>query len=286
MTSVGTLYIVSTPIGNLEDITLRALRILKEVDLIAAEDTRHTRKLLAAYDIHTPLTSYFEQNEAQKSMYLVQQLLAGISIALVSDAGTPGISDPGYRVIVAALEHDITIVPVPGPSAIVAALTVSGLPLDTFIFIGFLTNKRSARRKQLRTCAQELHTLVCYVSPHHFLNAMQDIHDVLGNRHIAVTRELTKAFEEVVRGPVNEVIEIFRQRPSMKGEFTVVITGANTREKPSLTAEQIVQELKKRIDTQGLSRKDAVRTVAQEYGLAKNMVYQCSVTLKKEDENS
>ncbi len=196
----GTLYIVSTPIGNLDDITLRALRILKEVDLIAAEDTRHTRKLLSAYDIHTPLTSYFDQNETQKSGYLLQKLLDGKSIALVSDAGTPGISDPGYDVIVAAIAQQIPVMPIPGPSAMLAALTASGLALDSFVFIGFLTNKRSARIKQLKAIQHEQKTLVCYASPHHIRQTLIDIYETLGNRRMAAARELTKKFEEIVRG--------------------------------------------------------------------------------------
>lgn len=285
MMARGSLYIVSTPIGNLEDITLRALRILKEVDLIAAEDTRHTRKLLAAYDIHTPLTSYFNQNEAQKSGYLVHQLLEGKSIALVSDAGTPGISDPGYRVITAAIEADIPVVPIPGPSAVMTALTISGLPIDQFVFIGFLTNKRSARIKQLRSLMEETRTTVCYVSPHHFVKVLQDVQEVLGNRQIVVTRELTKSFEEVIRGPAAMIIPEFQQRPSIKGEFTLVIAGAEEEKAISLTPEEIRSELKKRIDGQNMSRKDAIKAVTMEFGLAKNIVYQQSIQLAKEEEH-
>ncbi len=279
MTASGTLYIVSTPIGNLEDITMRALRVLKEADLIAAEDTRHTRKLLSAYDIHTPLTSYFEQNEAQKSGYLVQRLLDGTSIALVSDAGTPGISDPGYCVITAAIEAGVAIVPIPGVSAAVTALTISGLPIEQFVFIGFLTNKRSVRIKQIRALAAEIRTAVCYVSPHHFVNALRDIREILGNRQVVVTRELTKSFEEVLRGSVEKALADFEQRPSIKGEFTLVIAGVSKEPTVTLTPEDIRKELQERIDLQGMSRKDAVKSVASEFSLAKNIVYQHSLEL-------
>jgi 16S rRNA (cytidine1402-2'-O)-methyltransferase len=280
MKNLGTLYIVSTPIGNLEDITLRALRILKEVDLIAAEDTRRIRKLLSFYDIHASTTSYFDHNETRKSAYLIQQLLGGKSVALVSDAGTPGISDPGYNVISSAIQENIPVVPIPGPSAIITALTVSGLPVESFVFIGFLTNKRSTRIKKLREIQQEKKTIVCYVSPHHFLKSLGDIRDILGNREIAVTRELTKQFEEIVRGTIDIVLEEFRQRSSIKGELTLVIAGAKKNQPGAVDVDTIVAELKKRIKEQGLSRKDAVKSVAAELGLPKNNVYKESLKLK------
>lgn len=282
MKNPGTLYIVSTPIGNLEDITLRALRILKEVDLIAAEDNRRIRKLLSFYDIHASTTSYFDHNETRKSAYLIQQLLDGKSVALVSDAGTPGISDPGYNVITSAIKENIPVVPIPGPSAIITALTVSGLPVESFVFIGFLTNKRSTRIKKLRDIQHEKKTIVCYVSPHHFLKSLEDIRDILGNREITVTRELTKQFEEIVRGTVDIVIEEFRQRTSIKGELTLVIAGAKRIEPVSVDTDIIISELKKRIIEQGLSRKDAVKSVAAELGLPKNNVYKESLKLNIE----
>ena len=275
----GTLYIVSTPIGNLEDMTLRALRILKEVDLIAAEDTRHTRKLLSAYDIHTPLTSYFDQNETRKSGYLLQHLLDGKSIALVSDAGTPGISDPGYEVIVAAIAQHIAVTPIPGPSAMMAALTVSGLPLDRFVFIGFLTNKRSARIKQLKAMQQEQKTLVCYASPHHLRQTLADIHEILGNRRIAAARELTKKFEEIVRGSLETVMAHFPENVQVKGEFTLVIAGADIPEKREVDPTMVLCELQKCVTDQHLSKKDAVKYVARALGLPKNLVYQESLKL-------
>lgn len=279
MRNPGTLYIVSTPIGNLEDITLRALRVLKEVDLIAAEDTRHSRKLLSAYDIHTPLTSYFDQNEARKSGYLVRQLQDGKSVALVSDAGTPGISDPGYRVITAALEAGLDVVPIPGASALLSALTVSGLPFEQFLFLGFLTNQRSGRMKQLRPLVAESRTAVCYVSPHHLLTALTDMLDLLGNRRIVVARELTKSYEEVARGSIQSVVDEFRQRPSVKGECTLVIAGASAQRATAMSADEIRDALRARIDEQGMSRKDAVKAVVAEWGLAKNEVYPLSLEL-------
>jgi len=284
MQAPGTLYIVSTPIGNLEDITLRALRILKEVDLIAAEDTRHTRKLLSAYDIHTPVTSYFEHNETKKTPYLIQKILNGETVALVSDAGTPGISDPGYELISAAIEQEILVLPIPGPSAIMTALTVSGLPIESFIFIGFLTNKHSARIKQLKDIRDERKTIVCYVSPHHFLKVLADIRELLGNRQIVVARELTKKFEEIVRGDIDSVNERFSSGASMKGEFTLIIAGAKEHDNSGVTREFIAAELKKCMTQGELSRKDAVKYVATHFGLPKNRVYKESLHLLEEEE--
>jgi 16S rRNA (cytidine1402-2'-O)-methyltransferase len=220
----GVLYIVSTPIGNLEDITLRALRTLKEVNLIAAEDTRHTRRLLAHYEIHTPTTSYFEGNQIQKGEKLVARLKAGESIALVSDAGTPTISDPGYRLLTQCIEADIPIIPIPGPSACIAAASVAGLPLHNFTFEGFLSPKSGRRKRQLAELREEKRTLIFYESPHRIIVFLQDVLDVFGDRQVSVARELTKKFEEVFRGKVTEAIEKF-QETSPRGEFTIVIEG-------------------------------------------------------------
>ena len=220
----GVLYIVSTPIGNLEDITLRALRVLKEVDLIAAEDTRHARRLLAHYEINTPTTSYFEGNQIQKGERLVARLKAGESIALVSDAGTPTISDPGYRLLIQCIEADIPIIPIPGPSACIAAASVAGLPLHNFTFEGFLSPKSGRRKRQLMDLCEEKRTLIFYESPHRLIVFLQDALAVFGDRRISVARELTKKFEEVFRGTVTEAIEKF-QETSPRGEFTIVIEG-------------------------------------------------------------
>ena len=221
-TPVGTLYLVSTPIGNLEDITLRALRILKEVDLIAAEDTRQTRRLLTRYDIQTPLTSYFEGNEQSKCDKLIARLQTGEAIALVSDAGTPIISDPGYPLLRGCIASEIPIVPIPGASAVVAAASVSGLPLHNFTFAGFLSPKSGKRKRQLSVFADEERTLILFESPHRLRRFLEDVLEVLGKRDIVVTRELTKRFEEIFRGNVSEALEKFRGTEP-RGEFTIVI---------------------------------------------------------------
>ena len=220
----GVLYIVSTPIGNLEDITLRALRTLKEVDLIAAEDTRHTRRLLTHYEIRTPLTSYFEGNQIQKGEKLVARLKSGESIALVSDAGTPTISDPGYRLLIQCIEADIPIIPIPGPSACIVAASVAGLPLHNFVFEGFLSPKSGRRKRQLTDLCEEKRTLIFYESPHRIISFLQDVLETFGDRQVSVARELTKKFEEVFRGTVTEAIEKL-QETSPRGEFTIVIEG-------------------------------------------------------------
>jgi 16S rRNA (cytidine1402-2'-O)-methyltransferase len=220
----GMLYIVSTPIGNREDITLRALRILKEVDLIAAEDTRHTLLLLRHFGIQTPLTSYFEGNELKKKEFILSKLKQGDRIALVSDAGTPGISDPGFRLIQTAIENHIPIVPIPGPSAVIAALSVSGLPTDAFLFKGFLPHKSKKKRDLLQQLEEIKETLIFYESPHRLSGTLNDIFELLGNREMVLTRELTKVYEEVLRGKVSEIQTLIRDR-KLKGEITLVISG-------------------------------------------------------------
>ena len=221
-TDPGTLYLVSTPIGNLEDITLRALRILKEVNLIAAEDTRQTRRLLTHYEIKTPLTSYFEGNQVRKSEKIIDQLKAGESIALVSDAGTPTISDPGYPLLQACIAAEISIVPIPGASAILAAAAVSGLPLHNFAFEGFLSPKSGKRKRQLTELADEERTLILFESPHRLCRFLEDLLETMGEREIVITRELTKKFEEIFRGNVSQALEKFRTTEP-RGEFTIVI---------------------------------------------------------------
>jgi 16S rRNA (cytidine1402-2'-O)-methyltransferase len=220
----GVLYIVSTPIGNLEDITVRALRILKEVDLIAAEDTRRTRQLLNHYDIHTPLTSYFDGNHESKGEKLIAQLKAGGLIALVSEAGTPTVSDPGHRLVVQCIDANIPITPVPGVAACIAAASVAGLPLHAFVFEGFLSPKSGKRRRHFIELSQEKRTLIFYESPHRLMMFLQDALETLGDRHIVVARELTKKFEEVFRGTLSEALRKFQASPP-RGEFTILVEG-------------------------------------------------------------
>jgi 16S rRNA (cytidine1402-2'-O)-methyltransferase len=261
------LYIVATPIGNLEDISLRALRILREVKLIAAEDTRRTRQLLAAYDIKTPTTSYHEHNKLTKLDYILDALGEG-DVALVSDAGMPGISDPGHELIVAAQKRGIPIVPVPGASVVITALAVSGLDTGQFHYLGFLPNKSSARRKLLQSIVEDRATIVVLETPHRLTAALGDILEVLGDREIAVCRELTKLHEEVFRGRVSQALEHFAEP---RGEFTLVIAGAREAEKPQLTeaVKKRLQEMRRR----GVGAKEAVAKVAEETKLSKKELY-------------
>lgn len=218
----GTLYIVSTPIGNLGDITLRAIETLKSVDLIAAEDTRHTRILLDRYEIKTPTTSYFEYNKLQKTEYLMKALGEGRSVALVSDAGTPGISDPGWKIIRMCIDGGIPVVPIPGPSGLVAALTISGKPTDAFTFEGFLSPKSARRRNELKKLRDEKRTAVLYESPHRIEKLLADILEVYGDIEVVLAREMTKKFEEVIRQKASVVAERFKKSPP-RGEFIVII---------------------------------------------------------------
>jgi 16S rRNA (cytidine1402-2'-O)-methyltransferase len=220
----GTLYIVATPIGNLEDITLRAIRVLKEVSVIAAEDTRETGILLAHHQIHTPMTSYHDFNKEEKAPVLIAKLKEGASIALVSDAGTPTISDPGYFLINQAILAGIAISPIPGPSATIAALSVSGLPTDRFAFEGFIAKKKAARVKRLMAIAADPRTFIFYESPYRVLDLLTDMNAVFGSRKIVVCREMTKKFEEVIRGDIATVLEKLKDR-NLIGEFTLVVEG-------------------------------------------------------------
>ena len=220
----GTIYVVSTPIGNLEDITLRALRVLKEVGLIAAERVEHTKKLCRYYNIGTPLTSYNSRNQHYKGRTLLKKVMSGLDIALVSDAGTPGLSDPGFRLLREAIDDNIKLVPVPGVSSSLAALSVSGLPTDRFIFVGFMSNKKGRRRKELEVLRLEYRTMIFFESPHRLINMLTDIYEIMGNRNIVLAKEITKMFEEITRKPVKEVLHSLEDI-KIKGEYTIIVEG-------------------------------------------------------------
>jgi len=267
------LYIVATPIGNLEDISLRALRTLREVKLIAAEDTRRTRKLLNAYGIKTPTTSYHEHNKLAKLDYILDCLKDG-DVALVSDAGMPGISDPGYELIVAVSQRGIPLIPIPGPSVVTTALVVSGLDTGQFRYLGYLPGKAGARRRQLQEVAGDYATIVLFETPHRLPAALKDILTVLGDRRIAVCRELTKLHEEVFRGTVSGAIEHFTVP---RGEFTLVIEGNREPGKPQLTDE--IKEQLNEMKGAGVGAKEAVTRVAADTGLSRKELYQAWLKL-------
>jgi 16S rRNA (cytidine1402-2'-O)-methyltransferase len=271
--SFGTLYVVATPIGNLEDMTIRAVRILREVQLIAAEDTRRTRILLNAYQIPTPLTSLYDQNEAEKSGLLIARLKRGEDVAYVSDAGTPGISDPGYILVREAVAQGIRVTPLPGASAVIAALSVSGLPMDSFVFLGFLPAKSLRRRQLLNSLKQEKRTLVFYESPHRLLASLQDIEALLGPREVVVSRELTKLFETFLRGPVGRVIAGL-ENTTVKGEITLIVAG-HAGERPGYSDPELLErcEQLRQSEGEGLSRRDIAERIARETGVPKKRVY-------------
>lgn len=270
-TGKGTIYLVATPIGNLEDITLRALRVLKEVDLIACEDTRRTRILLEHYGIKSALTSLYDENEQKKGSALVKELLDGRSLAYVSDAGTPLISDPGYHLVQSAVEAGIPVVPIPGPSAVIAALSVSGLPSDRFSFFGFLPEKAGRRQSMLRSLRDLPMTLIFYESPRRIVDALRDIRDIMGERRVAVGRELTKIFEEIVRGLVSEVIGKY-EKGSVKGEITLLVEGAW---KKSAVDDGEIEVLVGELERQGeQSTKDIAAKIAVELDLPRKRVYE------------
>jgi len=264
----ASLYLVATPIGNLEDITLRALRVLKEADVIACEDTRQTGKLLAHFGIDKPTVSYHEHNEAARTQELLARLEAGAQVALVSDAGTPLISDPGYRLVTAAIAAGIPVVPVPGASAVLSALAAAGLPTDAFRFCGFLPVKSTQRRKILESLRAETCTLIFYEAPHRILDTLADIAALLGDRPVVVARELTKFYEEFLRGTAEQVRGQLAGRPAVKGEITLLI-GKGAPVVDTTSIEEAVREL----EAAGLPRMDAIKQVARERGLSKRDVY-------------
>jgi 16S rRNA (cytidine1402-2'-O)-methyltransferase len=269
----GSLYIVATPIGNLEDITLRGLRVLKEVDLIAAEDTRRSRILLNHYGIVTPLTSYHEHNEKTKARQLVGRLTHGNNLALVSDAGTPVISDPGYRLVVEALRGGIRVVPIPGACALTAVLSAGGLPTDRFVFEGFLPAKRKERRERLRTLSGEGRTLTFYEAPHRLIETLNDLIEILGDREIVVAREVSKIHEEFLRGRLNEVAEQIRNR-EIRGELTLLVSGSQ--EQSEISQDQINAEIRK-LKNKGMRVKEIAEILGEKFGYSKKEIYRLAL---------
>jgi 16S rRNA (cytidine1402-2'-O)-methyltransferase len=274
----GTLYVVATPIGNLEDMTLRAIRILREVKLIAAEDTRRTGQLLKAHGVATPMISLYDANEASRSGYLTSRIEEGIDIAYVSDAGTPGISDPGYLLVNEAIKRGIRIVPVPGASAVVAALSVSGLPMDSFLFSGFLPSKSGKRRSFFSVMIDEPRTMVFYESPKRLLSTLRDLAEMMGNREIVIARELTKVFEEFLRGPVEEVMGALAGR-AIKGEITLIVAG---RKAPPPSDEEIRRRIAQLRKKAALSPRDMASRIALELGIPRGRVYREIIESEKE----
>lgn len=273
----GGLYVVATPIGHLEDITLRAIRTLRQVDLIAAEDTRHTRRLLAAHGIRNQLISYHEHNEQQRTADLINRLEAGASIALVSDAGTPTVSDPGYRLVEAAAARGIPIVPIPGVSAAVAALSVAGLPTDSFTFVGFPARKKAKRLQQLQQLAAAGQTLVFYQSPRRLLGFLKEIKDTFGDRPAVLARELTKLHEEFLRGTLTEVIAQLEQRPEIRGECTLLVGGAQAAGSPPEDPDAAIAEALARSDR---PLGELARDLARRFGVPRKVIYDRAVALK------
>jgi 16S rRNA (cytidine1402-2'-O)-methyltransferase len=266
----GTLYLVATPIGNLSDITYRAVETLRGVDVIACEDTRQTRKLLDHYAIATPMISCHEHNERARAGEICARLEGGQSVALVSDAGTPLVSDPGYRIVQAAIERGFPVVAIPGASALLTALAASGLACGAFRFEGFLPRKRGERLSRLRQLVGEEGVVVCYEAPHRVVESLADIAEAMGDPQVAVGRELTKLHEEVLRGSASEVLRTLQSRETIRGEFTIVIKAAG--QAPNLQNEPIADHVR-RLEAGGLSRMDAMKTAARERGLSKRDVY-------------
>jgi len=278
----GILYLVATPIGNLEDITFRAVRILGDVSLIAAEDTRHTRILLEKYGISTPLTSLYDQIEREKSGFIIEKLKEGRDVAFVSDAGTPGISDPGYILVREAISNGIRVSPVPGASALIASLCVSGLPMESFVFMGFLPSRKSKRIQLLEKMREEEKTVIFYESPNRLTDSLNDIGEIWGDRHVVVSREVTKIHEEFVRGSVMEALTSFSGK-TVKGEITLIVDGFHER-KALLSDEEIIKMMQVLVDREGepLSMKDAADRMSRETGANRRRIYKLLADFREE----
>lgn len=273
---LGKLFVVSTPIGNLEDITLRAVNVLKGCDVIACEDTRTTKKLLARYEIETNLTSYHEHNEAEKSRRLLEELKEGKDVALVSDAGTPSVSDPGWRLVNLSIENNIEVVPIPGPSAVLSALVVSGLPTDSFLFLGFFPKTVGKKKELLEDVKGYPYTLIFYESARRLSGTLSVLLEILGDRNICVAREMTKLYEEATRGSVSEVISVLSERETLKGEITVVVEGSGDYGRNEVSADA-AQRMLQLFREKGFSLSEAVSLVSRAFGVSKNRIYKTAL---------
>ena len=279
--AAGVLYIVSTPIGNLSDITLRAMDILKSVDIIAAEDTRHTARLLSHFNITGRLISCHEHNETDRIAFFIAHLKAGEAIALVTDAGTPTVSDPGFRIVTAAIEHQLPVVPIPGVSAAITALSASGLPSDAFCFAGFAPKKKSKRTEFLTRLSTHTETLIFYGSPKRIVSFLKEIEAVMGDRHAVVARELTKIHEEFLRGRLSEVAAALGQRPAIKGEITLLITGVMPGEnKEPVISDSLLSEIADALESGEIGASELAYTLSKRYSMPKNKVYKEILKIK------
>ena len=271
MKQAGILYVVATPIGNREDITLRALRILEAVDIVAAEDTRVARRLLSHHQISKPMISYHEHNEDERAPQLIHRLTQGESVALVSNAGTPSVSDPGYRLIKAAIAENIRVVPIPGVSAAISALSASGLPTDRFVFVGFLPKKPGKRKKELSDLSTEKGTILFYESPRRIVDLMEALISLFGDRYSVLSREMTKPHEEFIRGQLSDIIFDLNQRPAIKGECTLLVTGTENSETVSI--DTVADELRTLIIKGEHALSVIVKAVSKKYNISKKIVY-------------
>lgn len=274
----GRLYVVGTPIGNRSDITLRALETLKNVALIAAEDTRHTARLLTHYQIRTPLISYHDFNEKERTAQLLTKLRQGASVALVSNAGTPSVSDPGYALITAAIAGNIPIVPIPGPSAIITALCAAGLPTDTFVFAGFQAKKKAKRLRELKILCNQERTVIFYESPRRLLAFLEELLAVFGDRYAVLSRELTKIHEEFIRGRLSEILSVLKQRTTIKGECTLLVTGR--KEETGSVSASLQEELQQKLKSGQSRLSDIVREMALKFNVSKNEIYKEALKIK------
>jgi 16S rRNA (cytidine1402-2'-O)-methyltransferase len=279
----GTLYVVATPIGHHDDITIRALKVLGEVDLVAAEDTRKTRRFLTRHGISNRLVSYYEHNEAERTPQLIARLKSGVSVALVCNAGTPTVSDPGYRLVEAAAGNNLNIIPIPGACAATAVLSVAGMPTDSFIFTGFLTKKKIKRLRQLNELASQPRTLIFYESPKRILALLSEIIDVMGDRQSVLGREITKLHEEIIRGRLSDIAERLKVRSEIKGECTLLVAGSGSEIIPSWQGVQ--QQIRDRIEEKHHSLSAIAREIAAASGIAKNRIYAEVLKISKELES-